>query len=330
MNVFFPISCASSLVRYWCRSPCSTIPDFRSVWDALGRTVNPQPGVIFDSASADERVCRALSVSTLDGFGRFSRAERSAMGGVVAWVEKTQLGARVPLSPPQREDGAATLFIDAATRTSLELTRTISGGRDGSLLKVIDRTVTGPGARLLAERLAAPLTDPAQIIRRQASVTFLRQENTLRERIRTALRAVPDLMRALSRLSLGRGGPRDLGALRLAGRSGLDLAAILRQVDLPDELQATGEALARLPQDLEVLLRDALADDLPLLARDGGFVREGFDGDLDAQRALASDSRRVIAAMQADLADETAIRTLKIRHNNMLGYYIEVPLRTMA
>ncbi|MCP1198912.1 DNA mismatch repair protein MutS [Notoacmeibacter sp. MSK16QG-6] len=298
---------------------------FRPVWDALGRLVNPQPIALFDSSSAVDRICRALSVSTLDGFGQFSRAEYSAMGGVVAWVEKTQLGARVPLSPPQREEGASTLFIDAATRASLELTRTTAGHRDGSLLKVIDRTVTGPGARLLAERLSAPLTDPGWIVRRQRSVTFLRQESALRDGLRTILRGLPDMMRALSRLSLGRGGPRDLGAIRAVLEAVVALIERLGEAALPEELEAAEKALSALPQDLATLLGDALAEDLPLLARDGGFVAEGFDEELDAQRALASDSRRVIAAMQAELAKETAIKTLKIRHNNMLGYYIEVP-----
>ncbi len=298
---------------------------FRPVWDALGRTANPQPAALFDSASAGERICRALSVSTLDGFGQFSRAELSAMGGVVAWVEKTQLGARVPLSPPQREEGASTLFIDAATRASLELTRTSAGSRDGSLLKVIDRTVTGPGARLLAERLAAPLTDPDRIVRRQRSVTFLRQESALCDELRTVLRGLPDMMRALSRLSLGRGGPRDLGAIRTALEATAALVERLGEAALPEELEAAEAALRDLPPELAGLLRKALAYDLPLLARDGGFVAEGFDEELDAQRSLASDSRRVIAAMQADLAAETAIKALKIRHNNMLGYYIEVP-----
>ncbi|RLQ89295.1 DNA mismatch repair protein MutS [Notoacmeibacter ruber] len=300
-------------------------PDLRPTWDALGRLANPQPNALFESASASDRICRVLSVSTLDGFGQFSRSELSAMGGVVAWVEKTQLGARVPLSPPQREEGASTLFIDAATRTSLELTRTSGGSREGSLLKVIDRTVTGPGARLLAERLAAPLTDPERILRRQRSVTFLRQENALRDGLRSALRGVPDLMRALSRLSLGRGGPRDLGAIRMALSSGRELADRLADVELPEELQSARQALHALPEEIGDLLGKALATDLPLLARDGGFVGEAFDEELDAQRALASDSRRVIAVMQAELAEETAIKTLKIRHNNMLGYYIEVP-----
>ena len=299
-------------------------PALRPVFDVLGRTASPQPATLFDSAAAPGRIARFFGVATPDSFGEFSRAELSAISGAIAYVEKTQLSERPPLARPEREEAGSCLFIDAATRANLELTRTLSGNRDGSLLKAIDRTVTGGGARLLAERLTAPLTDPAAIDARLDAVAFLVGEPRLTEALRAVLKGAPDMVRALSRLALNRGGPRDLGALR----AGLDAARQAREVlsgaMLPARLEAACAALAALPEALSEHLDRALDDELPLVKRDGGFTRAGYRAELDEMRALRDQSRRVIAAMERDLAEETGIRALKIRHNNVLGYYIEV------
>jgi DNA mismatch repair protein MutS len=159
----------------------------RSVFEVLGRTANPQPATLFDSAAAASRIARFFDVATPDSFGQFSRAELSAISGAIAYVEKTQISERPPLARPEREESGASLFIDAATRANLELTRTLSGSRDGSLLKAIDRTVTGGGARLLAERLTSPLTDPVAINARLDSVSFLLAETRLAEALRGVL-----------------------------------------------------------------------------------------------------------------------------------------------
>ena len=296
----------------------------RPVFDVLGRLASPQPAPLFDSASAGGRISRFFGVATPDSFGQFSRAELSAISGAIAYVEKTQISERPPLARPEREENGASLFIDAATRANLELTRTLSGNREGSLLKALDRTVTGGGARLLAERLTSPLTDPAIINARLDSVSFLLSETRLCEALRTVLKSVPDMPRALSRLALNRGGPRDLGALRAglsAARQALDVFA---GAMLPQDMRDACEAIAALPRDFSDHLDRALDDELPLLKRDGGFVRAGYDAELDEMRALRDQSRRVIAGMERDLQEETGIRSLKIRHNNVLGYYIEV------
>ncbi|MEZ5810265.1 MAG: DNA mismatch repair protein MutS [Rhizobiaceae bacterium] len=302
----------------------------KPVLDLAGRAVSPQPASLFDSATAENRITRHFGVATLDGFGDFSRAELAAISGAIAYVEKTQKAERPELERPAREDGASALFIDPATRANLELARTLSGKRDGSLLKAIDRTVTGGGARLIAERLMAPLTDAAAIRERQDSIAFSLSESRLAGELRQRLKAAPDMPRALSRLALGRGGPRDLGAIAAGLAAGRDIAALLGQTDLPLELAAARAALDALPAALGDHLGSALADELPLLKRDGGFVREGCHGELDEMRALRDSSRRVIAQMQADLAEETGIRSLKIRHNNVLGYYIEVTANHQA
>jgi DNA mismatch repair protein MutS len=302
----------------------------KPLFDMLGRIAGPQPPSLFDSASAAQRIARFFGVATLDSFGAFSRAELSAISGAVAYVEKTQKSERPPLSPPEREESGATLFIDPATRTNLELVRSMSGSRDSSLLRAVDRTVTGAGARLLAERLTAPLTDPKAIGLRLDAVAFFAARSEVTDALRQALKTAPDIARALSRLALNRGGPRDLGALRAGLDAAATIDALLADLPLPPELAAARKALAALPADLFRHLDRSLADELPLLKRDGGFVCASYDGELDEMRALRDQSRRVIAGMERDLVEETGIRSLKIRHNNVLGYYIEVTANHQA
>lgn len=298
--------------------------ELKPTFDVLGRVAVPQPAVLFDSATAETRITRYFGVGTLDGFGSFSRAELAAAAAAVAYVEKTQIAERPPLNPPERESGASTLFIDPATRANLELTRTLAGDRDGSLLKAIDRTVTGGGARLLAERLMSPLTDPDEINRRLDSVAFLIDEPSLCGELRTSLKHVPDMPRALSRLALDRGGPRDLGAIRQGLAAARQVADFLAKALLPEELSAALNDLSALPRFVEDEMDRVLGEDLPLLKRDGGFVRDGAHGELDEVRALRDQSRRVIAGLQLHYAEETGIKSLKIKHNNVLGYFIEV------
>ncbi|QWW68160.1 DNA mismatch repair protein MutS [Rhizobium sp. WYJ-E13] len=298
--------------------------ELKSVFDVLGRTAVPQPAVLFDSATAETRIARYFDVSTLDGFGSFSRAELAAAAAAVAYVEKTQIAERPPLGRPERESGASTLFIDPATRANLELVRTLSGDRNGALLKAIDRTTTGGGARLLAERLMSPLTDPIRVNERLDSIGFLMQEPSLCGELRDALKHVPDMPRALSRLALDRGGPRDLWAIRQGLGAAAHIASLLVSAMLPEELEQARKGLQALPSGLETLLAENLAEELPLLKRDGGFLRDGANADLDEVRALRDQSRRVIAGLQLQYADETGIKSLKIKHNNILGYFIEV------
>ena len=299
-------------------------PGLRPVFDTLGRVAVPQPAVLFDSATAADRVARFYDVATLDGFGSFSRAELAAASAAIAYVEKTQLSERPPLGPPEREAAGSTLFVDPATRANLELMRTLSGERRGSLLTAIDRTVTGGGGRLLAERLMSPLTDPEAISSRLDSVAWFLAEADLTERLRERLRQVPDMPRALSRLALNRGGPRDLAALRQGLQAAGAVAALFEAAEPPAEIAEAVEALRGLPPGLAGELTAALADDVPLLRRDGNFVRAGRHAELDEMRALRDQSRRVIAGLQMRYAEESGVRSLKIKHNNVLGYFIEV------
>jgi DNA mismatch repair protein MutS len=298
----------------------------RALWREARGAVTPLAREGLDPASAEQRLCAFFGVATLAGFGHFSRAEVAAGAAVLAYLERTQIGVRPALAPPMRDARDGRMQIDAATRANLELTRTLSGEREGSLLATIDRTVTAAGARLLAERLAGPLTDPAAIEARLAAVARLVDDPDLRGELRRRLSAAPDMARALSRLALDRGGPRDHAAIR----DGLRQAAAVGErlagsSELPENLAEAADALRGLDPGLAERLSATLADDLPLNRRDGGFVRAGCDAGLDEDRALRDESRRVIAGLQAGYAEETGARTLRIKHNNFLGYFVEVP-----
>jgi DNA mismatch repair protein MutS len=285
------------------------------------------PAASFDSGAGERRLKALYRVEALEGFGAFGRAELAACGALVDYVEMTQKGRLPNLKPPRRIAGGATMAIDAATRRNLELVHAHSGGRQGSLLSVIDRTLTGAGARLLADHLGAPLTSPPAIARRQEMVQFFLDGERPRGASRRHLKACPDIERALSRLSLGRGGPRDLAAVR----DGLNEAGALKVELTSAGLELAPEGITEgldqlgLQGALTERLGRALAPELPLLARDGGFIAEGYRPELDEQRTLRDESRRHIAAMQRRYADQTGVQSLKIRHNHVLGYYVEVP-----
>lgn len=295
----------------------------------VGATLTARPAVKADAKSAVRRIKAAFEVAALDAFGEFTPPELSAMGLLLDYIELTQAGAAPRLTPPRRNGDRAFMAIDAATRAALELERSVRGGRDGSLLACVDRTITSAGGRLLAERIGRPLTDVAAISARLDAVQFFLEEPLRRKGVRQDLRAAGDLARALTRLALGRGGPRDLAQMRdglLAG----DRAAT-RCIGLPGTAPgeiasacaaltlSAHEASANLAQTLE----RALAPELPMLARDGGFIAAGYDAALDETRALRDDSRKVIAALQARYAEETGIAGLKLKHNNVLGYHID-------
>lgn len=298
--------------------------DLAAFWRSLPG-VRPLPRDVFDGATAERRIASYFAVATTEAFGTFSRLELTAAAACVTYVERTQLGKRPPLSPPAREAAGTTLLIDAATRANLELARTLAGDRQGSLLSAVDRTVTPAGSRLMAQRLAAPLTDPHAIATRLDTVEAFVDDAVIRKDVRARLAAAPDLARSLARLVVARGGPRDLAAVRDGLTAAADLAARLAAfADGAAELAIAAAALLRPEPRIADELTAALADELPAFRRDGGFVRAGFDQSLDETRRLRDESRRVVAALQARYADETAVRALKIRHNNVLGYFIEV------
>ena len=303
--------------------------DMRAVFEDWSDVLTPLPAPTFESTTAARRLADLFAVAAVDAFGEFSRAELGAAGALVDYVSLTQKGKLPRIERPRRLGSGDILEIDAATRRNLELSVTLSGERRGSLLSVIDKTVTGAGARLLASRLAEPLTSPQRIGERLDMVEWFLDGERVREDLRDGLRKTPDMERALSRLSLERGGPRDLADIR----DGLRMAAVIRdrlsgggEIVTPDGLDDCTARLGGHEATVE-LLSGALADELPILARDGGFIRRGYQPDLDELIALRDESRRMIADLQSRYAEETGLTNLKIRHNNVLGYFIEVPAR---
>ena len=301
-------------------------PETFEMWNDWKARLSPLPGARFDSENARRRLETLYGVGALDGFGAYTRAELAAAGALVDYVELTQKGKMPPLAPPKRYSEGWVMEIDAATRRNLELSETLNGERKGSLLAAIDRTVTGPGARLLAQWLAAPLTGLTAIADRHDLVEFLVDQESLRDRLISLLAACPDMDRALSRLSLGRGGPRDLALISGGLRSIPELRALMNptRAEWPAPL---AEVMGGLGEHsiLSSRLTQALADDMPMAARDGGFIRAGFHPPLDDVRELERDGKSVLMRLERRLADETGIGALKIRHNAIIGYHIEVP-----
>ena len=294
--------------------------DWAGIAEDAGAAVTPMGRSSFDSSAANRRLCALFVVASLDAFATFERAEVSAMGALVDYLDLTQRGKLPMLQPPQREVPGGAMQIDAATRRNLELTSALSGRREGSLLSVIDRTVTAAGARLLERRLSGPSRDLVEIHSRLEAVEFLVELSLLRDNLRVILRQVPDMDRALSRLSLDRGGPRDLSAIRSGLLQGTKLVPLLSGA--ARRLATAAKALTGHAPLIEHLT-SALVDAPPMFSRDGGFIAPGFDAELDETRRLRDEGRGVIAAMQADYVAQTGVSSLKIKHNNVLGYFIE-------
>ncbi len=301
------------------------------VLKAFGPALSPLPSLKFDSGTGERALKAHYKVQSLDGFGAFGRAELSAAGALIAYLDLTQRGNLPALRTLSRIAPRAFMGLDAATRRNLELTQTLAGERRGSLLAVVDRTVTAAGARELGTRLAAPLTDVAAIAARHDAVAFFAEDAELRRVLRDDLRRAPDIARALARLSVGRGGPRDLANLR----DGIRCARALRaRLKLDDPLKPAPGELRQACRDLAEGVADAsrLTDQLdlllvpepPFLARDGGFIAGGVHAPLDEVRKLRDESRRVVAGLEARYRDQSGVGQLRIKHNGVLGYFIEV------
>ncbi|HEX2581835.1 MAG TPA: DNA mismatch repair protein MutS [Dongiaceae bacterium] len=299
--------------------------EFFELFEEYKSRLSPLPQARFDSENARTHLERHYGLATLDALGAFSRAELAASGSLWDYVRLTQCGQVPHLQKLERRVQNAFLDIDAATRRNLELTRTLNERKEGSLLHCLDRSVTAAGGRVLNAWLSAPLADVEAIIARQDAISFLRDDDPLRDGMRAILRQVPDMERSLSRLSLGRGGPRDLAALRDGLAQVPALRALLEKarLGLPPALLV---ALARDGgqfADFVAELGRALRPELPLLAREGGFIAPGYAEEFDRLCQARDNARGLILALEARLKSETGIAALKIRHNNVLGYYVE-------
>jgi DNA mismatch repair protein MutS len=288
--------------------------------------LTPLPSALTDSTAAERRLLEFFNVLAIESFGRFSRAEIAAAGLVLSYVERTQRGQKPMLAKPARELRSQYMEIDPSARLNLELVRTLSGEKNGSLLSLLDETCTAAGSRLLHQQLCAPLTDAVLINERLDAVGAFAEDAALRRRLRETLRQIPDFPRALSRLALNRAGPRDLGqvrealsaveALKVLFEAGAELSSItlIEQVILE---------LGKITPSLHDALSAALNAELPLFRRDGNFIAASFSPELDEQRNYRDSAQKLILDLQQTYIEQTGIKTLKIKHNNILGYFIE-------
>ena len=298
-------------------------PEFYELFQELKKRLTPLPSSRFDFQNGLERLKDLYGVSTLEGFGDFKAEEIAACGGLVDYIRLTQKRDIPSLKPPRKLKEGGRLELDAATRRNLELHLSLSGEKRGSLIEVIDQTITPMGARLLSHHLAAPLTDLTEIQKRLKCVDFLYDNQPLSKALRAILTCCPDLERPLSRLSWGRGSPRDLAAINRGLKLLPDIQKIFQGYDLPDVFKSILKRLGHYDEFTD-RLSHALRDELPHLARDGNFIRPGYHPPLDELLALRDHSKGALEAMQQKYIAETGVTSLKIKHNNIVGYHVEV------
>lgn len=282
-----------------------------------------QPNSKFNLQNNNARLCQFYKIATLEIYGEFSAAEIIAAGALLDYLQLTQKGQLPALLPLQQQAKNNSLQMDASTRRNLELLETQRGERAGSLLATIDRTITPMGARLLAERVSAPLTDAAKINARLDAVAFALKHPDLRNGLRALWANCPDFPRALGRLSVGRGTPRDLGAIRTALSVMVKMQVQLSAAKEPPTVWQTARTNLGEFSALADELSQALLDDLPFHQREGDFIRGEYDAALDEYRDLRRNSKQLMAKLQGKYIQETGIQNLKIKHNNLIGYYLE-------
>ncbi len=298
--------------------------DMQEALAAYTDIITKLPHSRFDAANAAQLAAQHYGVGTLDGFGLTTPALGAALGVLIDYMALTQKQKVSMLSRPRLGFGAKAMMIDASTRRNLELAQSLNGERKGSLLSAIDMTCSSAGGRLLAEQLSMPLCDVDAINQRLSRIDAFVETVELRGNLRALLSAAPDMARALTRLSLGRGSPRDLAAIAAA----LDVAekmglAVRGEQRLPQEMRESSQRLNGHDGLIEKL-KGALRETLPLLARDGGFIRPGYHAGLDELVSLRDDGKQLIAQLQARYAQETKIPSLRVKHNNVIGFHIEL------
>ncbi|QOL19552.1 DNA mismatch repair protein MutS [Candidatus Bodocaedibacter vickermanii] len=289
------------------------------------KKVTWQPASRFDSYTGHKRLCQMYQVSTLESFGHFSDDEISVAGALVDYVSLTQKQHMPRLSPPKKIRSDGFLFIDAQTRRSLELTMTLKGEYKGSILSFLDHTTNNLGKRMLYEQVSHPLSNVQKINERLDGVAFYAHHTDVRRSLRDLLKQVPDIERCLSRLSVGRGSPRDLDAIRnVLGLIPEIKTLHLRHEDLPIILTRSLHLLKNLDELKDELDKAIVESGLPVLTRDGGFIRLGYSPQLDEYIQLRDHGKELLEQMQARYVQETGISTLKIKYNQVIGYYIEI------
>ncbi|MDP1724775.1 MAG: DNA mismatch repair protein MutS [Alphaproteobacteria bacterium] len=298
-------------------------PDLFEFLRVFKPILSPQPPRRFDQSYAEKRLLSFYQVQAIDSFGQFSNLEIIALGSLIDYLDLTQKGNLPRLSKPRQIKPETYLDIDPSTRLNLELLKSLNGTKKGSLLETLDETQTSQGARLLAGFISNPLRTPAHINARLDCVSYFVAETATRTSLREKLNNIADFERSLSRIVLNRFKPRDLGALKDALHHAMHIRDVLATLEKPDLLQKISQNLSN--HDILLgLLDTTLAHELPIHLKDGGLIQKGYDASLDECRLIRDESARLIANLQADYIKQTNVNTLKIKHNNILGYFVEV------
>ena len=286
---------------------------------------SPRPNVKGDAKSCENILLEGFGVKTLSGFGEFDKIEIQALGLIYDYVLTTQAGSAPKLTPPQKFEVSGFLAIDAATRNSLEIEKSTKGVRKGSLLSTIDKTKTPQGGRQLLEDIARPLIDAAKINARLDGISYMMDNPELSEKIAEILEHIPDMVRPLSRVELNRAGPRDLAAIAKSLEFAGQISSLISD-DAPEIIKSAAQNINPIYHnelgEISIYLNEALSENLPFMARDGGFIKRGFDATLDEYTTLRDESRRLIASLSANVSEQAG-QPLKIKFNNVLGYFIE-------
>jgi len=300
--------------------------DLPEVLHSLEVSITPLSNLMFESTGAEERVCKLYKVNTLDGFGTFGRVEIAAINAIVEYLHLTQKGYLPILQTPVKELTKDYLHIDSFTRKNLELTQSLSGEKHGSLLSTIDQTITASGARMLESRLSNPSANVEIIKSRQNDIGIFLKHSIIREKIRKYLKNILDIERGLTRASLNRSGPRDIKAISTGLISS---KKIFKELTTLDEFNSLSFDLNSLRGHKTITdnIEKALVQDPPINIKEGEFIKNGFNDNLDKHRMLRDQGQKVLAKLQQELALKTGISNLKIKHNNVLGYFIEVSAR---
>lgn len=309
--------------------PLLDTPQWKALWSEWKTKITTIPSSRLDPRNGEERLMSFFKVQTLRGFGTFSSQEIAVAGALLDYVLLSQKRHVLCIARPQRLEEAQFLNMDAFTRRSLEIVQTFAGEKNGSLVEVLDHTLTPMGARLFFLRLTHPIKDREALQSRLDSVEFFVNHPELRGVLRTLLRGVLDIERALSRLLLGKGSPKDMGAIRTTLLVLPTLTVLLKEAPLSEELAALLTHLTA-PQEIANLLNRALQTELPLFLRDGGVIAPGYNKTLDEYRTLKLQEETIVQQLQKKYADETGLSTLKIRYNQIIGYYIEVSLQAAS
>jgi DNA mismatch repair protein MutS len=289
-----------------------------------GRRVEWLPDWVLAPDRAERALRAAFDDAPLEAFGcaGLTGAIRAA-GAVLYYLEETQKGLLPHLRPPTTSQGGDFMVIDEATRRNLELTATLHDGRrKGSLLGVLDRTVTAMGGRLLKHWINQPLLRIEPIQARHEAVAELVERSLLRDELRTALDGVYDLERLNGKISMAHANAKDLTALRASLERLPGLVELLAECESPRliELRRNIDPL----EELCALIAAGIVDDPPFVLRDGGIIRDGFNAELDELRAVSREGKGWIARLESQEKERTGISSLKVRFNKVFGYYIEI------